>query len=79
MNAPDPAKPKWYYGWGSVIAALLLTGPLAFPLLWKSPRFTRTGKILLTAAFTALTIYLIVAPTRLLLKTIQDLKQQGLL
>jgi len=34
----------WYYRVSYVVAMLLLVGPLALPLLWKSPRFSRPAK-----------------------------------
>ena len=36
---------RWY-----VILMLLTIGPMALPLLWQSPRFSRTAKLLWTAA-----------------------------
>lgn len=58
MDSPPPSS-KWYYGMGTVLAALFLFGPLAFPLLWKSPRFSRAWKTALTIAVTALMVYLL--------------------
>lgn len=56
-----PDKPsKWYYGILPVLIALFFVlGPLAFPLLWKSPNFSRLWKILLTVFVIAATIYMI--------------------
>jgi hypothetical protein len=42
---------RWY-----VVLMLLMVGPPAIPLLWQSPRFTRTAKILWTAAIILLAI-----------------------
>jgi len=58
----DELKPrgKWYYKKISVLIALVSFGPLAYPLLWKSPDFNFFWKIFLTVFFTALTVYLIV-------------------
>lgn len=39
--------------------ALILLGPFAFPVLWKSPHFNSFWKIVLTLAFTALTFWFI--------------------
>jgi hypothetical protein len=53
---PAPEKRRWYLSVPSVLTALVLLGPLAFPLLWKSPAFTKFWKIFLTAAFAAATV-----------------------
>ncbi len=51
----------WYYKHWTVISGLILVGPLAFPLLWKSPYFTRGWKIILTIIFSILTVVMIYA------------------
>ena len=57
---PEPQKPKWYYGIATVLAALFVVlGPLAFPLLWKSPRFNLFWKIFLTVFVSGLTVALV--------------------
>jgi hypothetical protein len=39
----------WYYSPAAVLVALFVVlGPLALPLLWKSPRFTVAAKVGLT-------------------------------
>ena len=58
MKPKDPKSPKWYYSMPSVIIALITVGPLAFPLLWKSPRFNLLSKISITLLFIVLTILL---------------------
>ena len=50
---------KWYHKPIPVILALILMGPFAFPLLWKSDYFNSFWKIVLTLAFTALTFWFI--------------------
>ena len=52
---------KWYYGIVWVLLALIGLGPFGFPLLWKSPQFNLTWKVLLTILVTAGTVYLIAA------------------
>jgi len=45
----DSSHPKWYFSVWFIIAMLFLVlGPLALPLLWKSPRFPRAAKVVLT-------------------------------
>lgn len=56
----DAKKKKWYYSVPFVLLMLFaVAGPLAFPLLWKSPKFSFTSKIILTIAVTLLTIVLL--------------------
>lgn len=55
----EPLRSNWYLSVPAVLIGLFLFGPLAFPLLWKSPAFTKIWKIFLTAVFTALTIWLL--------------------
>lgn len=40
---------EFYYAKSYVVAMLLLVGPLALPLLWKSPNFSRKGRWVWTA------------------------------
>jgi len=35
---------EFYYGKAYVVAMLLFVGPLALPLLWQSPNFSRTAR-----------------------------------
>ena len=49
---------RWYHKtWGIIILLFLVLGPLAIPLLWRSPVIPRERKLLLTMlclAFTSL-------------------------
>ena len=46
----------WYYSPAVVLVALFVVlGPLALPLLWKSPRFTVGAKVGVTVAVCAYT------------------------
>jgi len=51
-----PAPIKWYYRpvWVLVLLFLVL-GPLALPFLWRSPRFSRPLKVVLTVLALAYT------------------------
>jgi len=44
-----PERPKWYYRpvWVLVLLFLVL-GPFGLPYLWRSPRFSRRWKVVLT-------------------------------
>jgi len=64
---------RWY-----VILMLLTVGPMAIPLLWQSPRFSRTAKLVWTAAVILLALLgvlflVVVGPA--LEQTLQDLQQ----
>jgi len=55
-------KVKWYLS--PVIVVLLLffvLGPFALPLLYKSPKFNKTSKTILTIVVIAYTLFLIFA------------------
>lgn len=66
-RAPDRAQPdrsgrpaKWSEGRWMVLAALfLLLGPLALPMLWRSPRFPTVWKIMLTVLVAAITVLIV--------------------
>ncbi len=61
-----PAPLKWYYrpAWVVVLLFVVL-GPLALPFLWKSPRFSRPLKVVLTVLALAYTTLLIGETIRL--------------
>jgi hypothetical protein len=57
---PHEEKLKWYYRPIPVLVLLFVAiGPLALPLLYKSPHFTKFWKVLLTIAVVIFTCYLI--------------------
>ena len=57
---PKDEKLKWYLRPISVVLSLFFVlGPFGLPLLYKSPRFSRTSKIILTIAVVIYTSYLI--------------------
>jgi hypothetical protein len=63
----------------AVWGALLLLGPFAFPLLWKSPAFNRFWKIALTVVFTALTVYLLWGTGEIIKYVLKEAKQLQLI
>ncbi len=76
----NPSHPKqWYYTIPSVIFALLLFGPFAFPLLWRSSQFNKAWKIGLTISVSALTFYLIYVTWYSVAWIFGELKGQGLI
>ena len=76
--APPPAPPsqgRWYHSvWFVVLMLFVVMGPLAFPLLWKSPRFSLAAKIVLTAAVSALTVWILGASVDIVTKMIHELQ-----
>ena len=58
----EDEKVKWYLRPTSVVLLLFFVlGPFGLPLLYKSPKFSKTIKILLTIAVIIYTFYLIFA------------------
>jgi hypothetical protein len=56
----EDEKVKWYLRPISVVLSLFFVlGPLGLPLLYKSPKFSRTLKLILTIAVFVYTSYLI--------------------
>ncbi len=55
-------KVKWYLNPISIVLLLFfIMGPIALPLLYKSPKFSKTMKIILTVVVIFYTSYLIFA------------------
>jgi peptidoglycan/LPS O-acetylase OafA/YrhL len=58
----EDGKIKWYLRPISVVLLLFLVlGPFGLPLLYKSPKFSKTSKIILTIVVVIYTSYLIFA------------------
>jgi uncharacterized membrane protein len=57
---PQEEKIKWYYRPIPVLVLLFVViGPLALPLLYKSPHFSKFWKVLLTIGVVIFTLYLV--------------------
>lgn len=52
------AGPWWESAWMVLVLLLLILGPLALPLLWRSRRFTVGWKIVLTIIVSGITLYM---------------------
>lgn len=69
---------KWYHG---VVPILLLIffvlGPFGLPILWKSPRFSKTGKRVVTALTLLYTGFLIWMTAAAVQQTLQLINQQS--
>ena len=51
MNSENPKKEEaaWYLKpWAVILSLFFVLGPLGLPLLYKSPKFNRTWKVILT-------------------------------
>jgi hypothetical protein len=59
-NAGRPA--EFYYRKSFIVAMLLLVGPLALPLLWKSTNFSRTARWLWTIVVVSVALLFIATP-----------------
>ena len=55
-------EPDFYYRRPYVVAMLLLVGPLALPLLWQSPNFSRTARWIWTVIVVAAALLFIATP-----------------
>jgi hypothetical protein len=53
---------EFYYVKKYVVAMLLLVGPLALPLLWKSPNFTNTTRWVWTVIVVGAALMFIATP-----------------
>lgn len=57
---PEKEKVKWYLRPVSVILLMFFVlGPFALPLLYKSPKFSKTSKIVLTIIIVIYTSYVV--------------------
>ena len=51
---------RWFYSvWSVLLALFVVLGPFGLPLLWRSPRFSRAAKVLLTALTAVYTLVLL--------------------
>ena len=59
LERPVSAKPvRWYFNTKFVWLMLFIFGPFALPLVWFSPKFTRTWKIVVTILAVIITVLL---------------------
>jgi len=74
-TAESPVAVKWYYRpfWVLVLCFVVL-GPLGLPYLWRSPRFSRGAKVLLSGCVIAYTGVLVVETIRLVHEVRDELK-----
>ncbi|MFH1247588.1 MAG: zinc ribbon domain-containing protein [Candidatus Omnitrophota bacterium] len=58
MLEKKPSEARWYFKISSLVFAFLCLGPLALPLAWLNPRFSRKTKIVITIITLILSWYL---------------------
>jgi hypothetical protein len=69
-----PTGTRWYHRpVGILVLLFLVLGPLALPLLWRSPHFSRAMKIVLTLATVGATILYLVLAWETVQQRLQDL------
>ena len=71
MIEGKPQETKWYFKTSWIVIAFLCVGPLALPLVWFNPRFSRKTKIIVTI----ITINLSWCLSSLLINSLRSLKQ----
>lgn len=55
------AQEKWYFKNSTILVAFIAVGPLALPLVWFNPRYSRSKKIVITLATAVITYFLSIA------------------
>jgi hypothetical protein len=64
LPRPGPERPKPRHDvaqsrWAVLVLLFAALGPLAFPVLWRSPRFSRAWKVILTIVVSILTVVVV--------------------
>lgn len=72
----ETSKPTWYHSvWFVLLMIFVVLMPFGLPLLWKSPRFTRWAKILLTVLVLLETYWLTLVTIAICEAVLQHLDQ----
>ncbi|MCA9395346.1 MAG: zinc ribbon domain-containing protein [Candidatus Omnitrophica bacterium] len=58
LDKAPVAKKPWYFRTSALVIAILCVGPLALPLLWFNPAYSRVTKILVTLILLVLSYFL---------------------
>ncbi len=67
---------KWYYQpWVVILLLFFVLGPLGLPFVYKSPKFNKFWKIILTIAMVFYTIYLIEATIKVAGEVMKEVAQ----
>jgi len=60
LEGRRPQETKWYHNTTITVLAILVIGPLAIPMVWSNPRYTKPAKIWITTIVMAATIALLI-------------------
>jgi hypothetical protein len=71
---PQEKKAPWYFKTSTIVIALLSVGPLALPLVWARPRWSRATKTIVTVVVLVVT-YLLWDATSRALKSLGEYMQ----
>ena len=74
---PKP-KTKWYHSTSAIIIGLILIGPFALPLVWKTPKYNPTTKAIITVVVLIVTIYLCYLTGQMYQKLINQINNLGM-
>ena len=73
------SRSSWYHDvWFVLFMLFIVLGPFGLPLLWRSPRFNRTAKIVLTITVAAYTVGLAVFSVKAFQHAMTQLNELGL-
>ena len=76
MPEPSRESSRWYHSVVFVLVMLFVVlGPFGLPLLWKSPRFPRWSKWLLTPLIIAMFVWLTAKCVEILRSTLANFGQ----
>ena len=68
---------KWYHSrWMVILMLFFILGPFGLPMLWKSPRFTKRWKQILTALtliYTLLVLQMFISAVTTSLRTLSSM------
>ena len=74
---PKP-KTKWYYSTSAIVIGLVVIGPFALPLVWKSPKYKVITKVIITIVVIAVTIWLCYLVGHMYQRLIKEVNALGL-
>ena len=76
-SRPPTTNTKWYQSTSIVVIGLLTVGPLALPLVWMQPNYSKLVKVLLTIGTIAISIWAVLLTKDLYFKLMEQMKSLG--
>ncbi len=73
MNRASPSR-GFHSIWFVLVMLFLVLGPLGLPLLWKSSRFARWAKVMLTVAVLLYTVWILQLSGTIIQKLLDQLQ-----